>query len=173
MMTRRFYWTAAILWVVLIYSTLYIVRPICDFLTKHTPLSLLINLLIIGVLAFIFFFKIMRLGLRSVLLFLLIAAIYGIGLFLLELPAERVHFLEYGFLAFLLYRAFRFDHARMKSFWFSFLLCTLIGFGDEGIQELLPNRYYELRDVGLNAVSSLLGLFVTLLFRKDEGLKKN
>jgi len=71
-------------------------------------------------------------------------------------PEEAVHFLEYGLLGFFLFRAFRF-HIKDKSiFLAAFLAGAFIGIWDEILQWAVPGRYWDIRDVGLNALSCAL-----------------
>ncbi|MBN2247024.1 MAG: VanZ family protein [Candidatus Aminicenantes bacterium] len=71
-------------------------------------------------------------------------------------PEEAVHFLEYGLLGFFLFRAFRF-HIKDKSiFLAAFSAGALIGIWDEILQWAVPGRYWDIRDVGLNALSCAL-----------------
>jgi len=68
-------------------------------------------------------------------------------------PEEAVHFLEYGLLSFLLFRAFRL-HIDDKSIYLaSFFAGSLVGIFDEILQWIVPLRYWDFRDVGLNALS--------------------
>jgi VanZ family protein len=70
-------------------------------------------------------------------------------------------------------------------FFFSFLVVILIvpwilGWVDEGIQWFLPNRVYDLVDVGLNAAFGLMAIVASLVvglarkldIRKRLGLRK-
>lgn len=90
-------------------------------------------------------------------------------------PAERLHLLEYGLLASLSYRAFRFSHRRTNAYVLGFVLSSAFGFADEAVQFLLPNRVFEFRDVLTNVLASVLGLVVTALFTSsaltEEGEK--
>jgi glycopeptide antibiotics resistance protein len=52
----------------------------------------------------------------------------------------------------------------------SFVLAVCIGIGDECIQWVLPQRFFEVKDIELNAVSAILGLLVArLVGEKKEG----
>ena len=56
----------------------------------------------------------------------------------------------------------------------SVALTALAGWGDEGIQAVLPNRYYELRDVGLNVAAGVLvvvSMTVTIWARRRDASK--
>jgi len=47
-------------------------------------------------------------------------------------------------------------------------LTTLLGLGDEGIQHLLPERYFVWTDVGLNALAAALALGVVVVGRRQR-----
>lgn len=101
--------------------------------------------------------------------FILIGFAYRYSLSRIELPIEKTHFLEYGFLSFLVFRALRNDVKNKLLYPLSALIVFCLGFLDEGIQYLLPNRVYEFRDVLLNATSGVLGLCVVAsLFKKGK-----
>ena len=98
-----------------------------------------------------------------------IAVVYG---YLLQVyaiyPAERLHLVEYGFVGFFLFRALRFDMGRLNAYIAALVLTAVIGFVDESIQWVLPQRYFEMKDVQLNAISGALGLLVVYFLRADE-----
>jgi hypothetical protein len=127
-----------------------------------------VSLIIIGIFIIfylVFYRKDKRLFIYA--LFILIAFAYRYGLSRIELPIEKVHFLEYGFLSFLVFRALHNDVKNKLLYPLSALIVFCLGFLDEGIQYLLPNRVYEFRDVMLNATSGVLGLcVVAFLFKK-------
>lgn len=74
-------------------------------------------------------------------------------------PTERTHLFEYGVVAALIYQALseRIRNGRrvVLPSLVTILLTVALGWIDEGIQRLLPNRVYDLRDVGTNAVAAL------------------
>ena len=39
-------------------------------------------------------------------------------------------------------------------------LAAAIGYGDELLQSIVPGRYYDIRDVGMNALGSVLAVIV-------------
>ncbi len=83
-----------------------------------------------------------------------------------QYPAERLHLLEYGVMAVLLFRALCL-HLKVPLAYASALgLTAVIGFGDETIQWVLPQRFFELKDAGLNVVAGSLGLALTALTQK-------
>ena len=165
------YWSWVVLWVGLIYSTLYIVRPICEFLKSKTPFLFFINFFLILLLGFILaaYFQKQKIK-RIATLFLLsgIIGMYILGMWFLKIPEEKIHFVEYGFLGFLIYQALRLDCSDPLAYGGAFILTSLLGWADEGIQYLLPNRYYQLKDVILNSMSGGLGLILTYILRREN-----
>lgn len=86
-----------------------------------------------------------------------------------QFPAERLHLLEYGLLAYLLYRAFRMNFPKAGAYALGFLIASGFGFLDEAIQYILPNRVFEMRDVMTNVFAAGVGLLaVAVLLRPDS-----
>jgi len=78
-------------------------------------------------------------------------------------PEEAVHFLEYGLLGFFLFKALSY-HVRDKSIYVTATFFALfIGTIDEILQWMIPLRYWDFRDVGLNCLSG--GLFQVAVWK--------
>jgi glycopeptide antibiotics resistance protein len=75
-----------------------------------------------------------------------------------KFPAERLHLVEYGLLAYLLYKALQLDLPSAKAYILGFVIASAFGFLDEFIQYILPNRWFELRDAMTNVLAAGLGL---------------
>ncbi len=168
---RRKYWFYVWGWVACIYSTLYIVRPICTFLKETLPFSLFINILM-GVLL-----TCLVIGLwskarvkqtSSYVILAMVLSAYIYGFVTIPYPEEKIHFIEYGVLAFLSYKAIHLDLQKPLAYGAAFLLTSVLGWVDEGIQYLLPNRYYQIEDVILNCISGILGLLLVFIFTREE-----
>lgn len=98
-----------------------------------------------------------------------IAAVYAAALVLIPLTAgERTHFLSYGLLALLAYRALRLDLRIGTSAAAAVAVVAAAGFGDELIQAVLPNRVFEWKDVLLNALSGGLAAAVVWVMAPRE-----
>jgi len=92
----------------------------------------------------------------------LIAAFYiYYTLRLWKAPEEAVHFLEYGLLGFFLFRALSFTTQDKSIYFAAFFAGSLVGICDEIFQWAVPGRYWDLRDIGLNAMAA--GLFQVAL----------
>ena len=171
MSERTQYWGLAAAWTILIYSTLYIVRPICDFLKQHTPFDAIVWGFFVFISAWIIYFVFFHVRLRgasSYGLFFGTVVCYSAALVWLKIPEERIHLIQYGILACLVVRALKLDFPPLAAYAGAFFLTSLLGLGDEGIQHILPNRYFEWKDVILNSVSAGLGLLLGLSFQKKE-----
>jgi hypothetical protein len=169
---ERRLWSAAGLCVALIYSTLSLARPIAEALRERNLLGFVVGLVFIGIAGLIaWHLAVARPGRRAVLTVALIGGVYLVLLTAIPmLPEERLHFLEYGLVAILIYEALQERRAHLTEvgssapgadpwpFLIAFLATATLGWIDEGIQAVLPNRVYDLRDVGFNALAGLLGL---------------
>lgn len=157
------------LWVVLcavsIWALVPVARSIEQFVSSHFGKNAFVYL-VYFVLAVMFFLMlyvlVFRLKVRSAFnyFWLVVVAflyVYCISKFQ-RAPAEAVHFLEYGLLGILLFRALS-HHVKDKSIYFTAALIALwAGIVDEFIQWVTPMRLWEFRDVGLNALSGSLAL---------------
>ncbi|MGQ9579051.1 MAG: VanZ family protein [Candidatus Aminicenantales bacterium] len=85
-------------------------------------------------------------------------------------PEEAVHFLEYGLLSFLLYRALRNHYSDITIYFSSLFIGTFVGIIDEILQWITPNRSWDLRDVGLNALAVLLFQIALALGIRPRGI---
>lgn len=89
-----------------------------------------------------------------------IALLYAYGIRTIKLASEKMHFIEYGLLSYFVFRALRNDIKKRSIYLWTSLIVFLIGFMDEVTQWILPNRFYDTRDVVMNCVAGLLGLAV-------------
>ena len=71
-------------------------------------------------------------------------------------PEEAVHFIEYGVLGVLLYRALRLHIDAPGVFVAGALLGAIVGTVDEILQWVVPDRYWDFRDLVLNGGASIL-----------------
>ena len=90
----------------------------------------------------------------------------------LDVWVERIHFIEYAVLGLLISRAV--DVRTLHGIIYTGCLVTLIGAVDEIIQWFLPNRVGDMRDVFMNSVGGLSGLWLgRFLFWEQQFLEKN
>ncbi len=168
-----------LVWTAVIYATLPIARRLSDWLIDagykwvlHKGPILLIAVAFAA--AVIYILKKLD-DRRAVRIFLLanVGLAYGLFLkFLGKIPIERIHLLEYGLLAMLAKRAADHRMGSALAYIFSAFLVADIGLGDELIQWVLPDRYFDWRDVATNAVSGLLGLALWACLFQGTGSAK-
>ncbi|RMH11916.1 MAG: hypothetical protein D6701_14330 [Gemmatimonadetes bacterium] len=92
---------------------------------------------------------------------------YATTMVRLPVPEARSHLFEYGVLAMLVYHALleRRGNGRPVR-WAApsaVVVVTLVGWLDEVLQFFLPNRTYDLVDVGFNAIAATMGVGATAL----------
>lgn len=170
---ERFFWRAAGICLLVIYSSLYIARPITEFLRERNLLRAVVGLIFVSAgAAVVGMVRRWRPGWR-ILLGLIAAALLYVPVFVfLHLPEERLHYLQYGLVCGLVHAAMRERRLHrpvpesattwtrvIGSSWFvALVLTSAAGWLDEGIQKLLPNRFYDLRDVAFNVSAAMLYL---------------
>ena len=103
---------------------------------------------------------------RYVWLAFVVAAFGFYGWELRSSPEEAVHFVLYGGLGALLFRALAHRVRDVSIYLAAIALGTLIGTVDETAQWLLPTRVWDIRDIFLNAVSvALMQVVIALVLR--------
>jgi len=118
-------------------------------------LSITVNtILIITSVLVIFLFIKKRRKLMPIVLPLIIAIVF---IKMIERPEERIHFLEYGILGFLVFKAIG---KEIKQIILALIFIILIGSIDEFIQYLLPNRVGDVRDIIMNSIGGIIGLWL-------------
>jgi len=181
-------WILAGSCLLLIYSSLYIARTVTNWLRDANLLRLVVGGSFLLAATWVGFGLLRsRPGWRVWLALVAIAAGYAVLLSRFELPEERLHFLEYGVIGGLVFAALverqknRWDESgesqsRRAPVWpavGAFVITGIAGWIDEGIQEILPNRFYDLRDVAMNAAAGALAVasiwILDLARRADEG----
>lgn len=173
---RRFLrWGVFALYLGVIYATLPVMRGIQKALTGRfgDAVYLPVYLALLGaalLLCWRLVRRIHRSGPGPIGALLVLAAGYGLGIWMLPVLAERVHFVEYGLLALLAVWALA-TRGRSRGIYPAAVLITyLAGVGDETIQWLLPNRVGEWRDLVLNGASGLLAIWGLAMVWRPEGL---
>ncbi len=95
-----------------------------------------------------------------------IMAVYLWAIVRIESPEERTHLIEYSLVAILIYQALiesKSNGRKVPSLAVLAIVVTaLLGWLDEGFQAILPNRVYDIRDVGFNALAGLMAVIASL-----------
>jgi VanZ family protein len=162
------------LWVAFCTLSIFLVVPLARSIQKFVSARWGRTLFGYGVLAItavafcsIIYVLIFRLKVRSASNYLWLTAVAALYVhFTLQLwraPEEAVHFLEYGLLGFFLFRALSLTIRDKSIYPTAFLIGSLIGILDEVLQWMMPGRYWDFRDAGLNALAT--GLFQVALWK--------
>ena len=158
--TRR---TITLAYLLLIYSTLAIVRPIAEFLRSSGILQMTVLLLFGVAILLILSWRFKKtdktkMAVRCALLVLLAAGAATVH----ALPEERIHFITYGLLGWLVSWCFENteqpQNQLLRNWLLPCLLVWLAGTVDELIQWWLPMRVFDVRDIVFNGVAAMNGL---------------
>lgn len=159
--SRRFYIFAAFLYTVLIFLFTAVARDLSNFLRSHGMLNLSIAaLFFIAWNEGLHYFKKKAFPPDAVayasLLFLSLILLYGI----VQLPVaeEKIHFLEFGALALLYRKMFSWNASVKSQYLLALILTAGIGLLDEILQAFLPRRFFDPRDIALNALAGFLAI---------------
>ena len=163
--TERFTWGAVILWVLFIYGSIPLARSLQELVSASVGQHLFLWVTFTALfLAAIGLARAAWHGQLSLTLpaFICCCAVFSLYAWLTWSlrgnPEESLHFVQYGVLSLLLLRALR---SRLDGWPLFFTVAMAgIGFGiiDELIQWLVPLRYFDYRDIGLNTLGVLLAL---------------
>ena len=162
-------WSLVIVYTLLVFATLGVMPEVWGALLKYTKGRIDYGgSVAVGIAGIVVIATMVRRGAKPVVYggLICLAVAYAWLLFRLNTsPAERFHLAEYGLLSLLAFRAFRLDLGTGASCLLGWGLASVAGTIDETIQWILPNRVFEWKDIGLNALSSGLatGIIATVL----------
>ena len=146
-------------YVMLLLGSAYFVPFLWFFVEKHVFWSNLLPEILAG----LFFILPTRILLRApsrIPSFMASGALFFYAMTRVQRAVEQIHFIEYGLLTFFF---FRFLKHSLKSPWnYAGSVAGAFGVGvvDELIQGLLPNRFFDPRDIWINLWSAALGMMV-------------
>lgn len=162
---RLWFWALAV--TLAIYITASISQPLAGFLRERGLLEISFTLGMILVIAAVFTQRVKtRPGWGELGVWLGVAAVYLMLFVRMESPEERTHLIEYGVLAAFIYEALaeRMRNGRRVPVppVLIVVVTALLGLLDEGIQVLIPNRVFDIRDVGFNALAGLIAVVASV-----------
>lgn len=169
---RLYLWTTLVL-VAVTWATLYWVRFVSEwFRARGLLMPLMIALFAGAALAVLAAVLRSRPRRAELVVLAIFAVLYGAAVLpLVGRPEEALHFLQYGAVGGFAFAWLGERRRRLAAEggagWLApaaapalggFLFAAAAGWIDEGIQHLLPNRYYDLRDVAFNAAAGALAI---------------
>lgn len=164
---ERRLWCWALIILAAIYTTLGLAGKVSGVLRERNLLTASFGLGMLLVLAAITVQWMQRSsGRGEIWVALAVTAAYFMAWVRIESPEERTHLIEYSLVVVLIYQALveRVRNGRRvpSPAVLAVVATALLGWLDEGIQAILPNRVYDLRDVGFNALAGLLAVTASL-----------
>jgi hypothetical protein len=169
---RLWLWTLAV--VVAIYSTLGPAQMLVAALRERNLLrvSLATVLLLVGAVIVWRWVK-KRPGWREIGVALGVTAVYLFAWFRVETLEERTHLIEYSLVAILIHQSLierqRQGRRVPSPAALALAVTVLLGLLDECIQAILPNRVFDLVDVGFNALAALMASLALARARRWVG----
>jgi len=105
---------------------------------------------------FYFIFKLKIKNISQYFWILICAGLYSYLTIHIQSPEEAVHFIEYGLLSYCLFNALSY-RVHDWTIYLTTVLCVLLfGTADEFFQWLIPQRYWDFRDVGFNTLGGAI-----------------
>ena len=160
---ERRLWTALLIVLAAIYATLGNAPDIAAMLRERNSLTatmFLVSLWSLVVISILFVRR--RPGRAEIAVGIGILIVYLMAWLRIGVasPEERTHLFEYSLVAALVHEALleRRDNGRRvpAPAILALIISVLLGWLDEGIQSLLPNRVYDLMDVAFNALAATM-----------------
>ena len=117
---------------------------------------------VIFVLSFLNFIIKKRAKFLNILLFGIVLIAGAVVSWQIKITEEKIHILEYGILGWFAARDLMKANTKIKGSLLACLVCVMVGVLDEVFQAVLPYRYFELRDIGLNGLGGIWGITLHL-----------
>lgn len=156
-------WTLAGLWLLVIYVTIPLARTIQEYVRDHggKVLFLWVTFAALILSAVWVFRSVMRKELvlspiRAIILTVVLGVFAWMTWSLRANPEESIHFIQYGVLSLLLHRAFCHRIRDASIYVAGITLGISFGIIDELIQWVVPKRFFDFRDIGINALAIAL-----------------
>lgn len=156
-------WRWALLWLVFIYGTIPLARTVQEFVrdigAKMAFTWITFAVFLAGGVWIVRAFAKRRIVLslpRACLLASIIGLFMWMAWALRANPEEAFHFVQYGILGILIYRALSFKYSGPVIYFAAFMLGAVAGIVDELIQWITPRRFFDFRDIGINVLSGAL-----------------
>ena len=167
-------WVLILVYVLFIYVSLPFFPVFIDFLRSFIPKELLDLLSLVLSISFFLMLSgwVYNKNYKAKQFLLIISPLLLLTYLSLSLDVwvERIHFIEYAVLGLLISRAV--NVRTLHGIIYTGCLITLIGAVDEIIQWFLPNRVGDMRDVFMNSVGGLSGLWLGRFLFWDQHLLK-
>jgi hypothetical protein len=156
-------WFYAILWSLLIFITVPVARLIQAYISEQWGREFflygVITFFVLALIASLLLSQKRTSTATNRFWLISIATVFIVYTFQLRRnPEEAVHFVQYGVLSILVYRALTHRITDYGIYFVALLLTISVGILDEALQWLTPDRVWGLKDIRLNATAAALAL---------------
>lgn len=167
---ERILWTWILIIQLSIYLTLGLSPKLSGMLRSNGLLepAFLLAFILIGLSLIVLGLKQKR-GRQELGIIVGVLAAYILVFVRMEMPEERTHLIEYSVVAALIFEAL---NERLENRWSMFsialsaiLITSIFGSIDEGIQQILPNRVFDVRDILFNLLASVMAVSAILFLK--------
>jgi len=156
-------WLVVVSWSMVIFATIPLARRIGEFVAwqwgKQVFTYTVLAAIAVALAAAVFYVARHRSVVAGSLIWLVAAAAVFVA-YTVQLgkksPEEAIHFVQYGVLGVLVFRALAFQRHDVSIYFSAAVICGVIGTVDEIIQWLVPQRHWDLRDVWINFFAAAL-----------------
>jgi len=175
-----FSWLIVSLWMLFIYTAIPLARKLQHFIQEHLGRSTFIwivalyigSFLLLGVLYLLRNRK--RTSIRGMPWLIITGVIFAGWTFALrDNPERALHFVQYGTLGLLTYRALLHRIKDPSIYFVTILFCSVAGTIDEMIQWLTPNRFFDFNDIFINCGAAALSQLAIALGIKPETVSES
>jgi len=156
-------WLYVVIWSLIIFVTIPLARGMQEFVTQQWSRDAFTYAVVVAIVSALAaaIFNVRRLRPTSHSSYFWLIAIGAIFFgYTIELgkqaPEEAVHFIQYGLLGILVYRALAHRLEDLSIYFAAVIVCGMIGTLDEFVQWLTPQRFWGLGDIWLNFFASAL-----------------
>lgn len=165
---RLWLWAGAA--VVAIFATLGQVPAIASALAELGSLDqMFFNTFVVLVVTMVFVGFLQRPGWREIAVGAAVVTVYAMAFLRFGAPAERTHLFEFGVIAVLIYLALLERQANgvpvRAPGWIAFGSAASLGWIDEGVQAILPNRFFDPVDLAFNTAAALGAVLSVMALR--------
>jgi len=157
-------WSVVVIWSLFVFLTIPFARTIRNFVSENWGRDLFTYsvLVVIAVALVASAFYVIRYRVsapKSHLLWLTTTAIFFTAYTIYlgkRSPEESIHFIQYGVLGILVFRALSIKYRDITIYFSASIIGGMIGIIDELIQWLIPERFWDFRDVWINFFAAAL-----------------
>ncbi len=154
-------WALLLSYVAMVLLSLPFTRGLVLTLRGLDLISAVVGVLYAVALVGVAYYLVFSVDLSDRVAFAAVAGTGGITAALLmgvQFPEERVHFMQYALMAGLAAAALRWHSSPALAYLGAVMIAAGIGCFDEILQDVLPNRVYDIKDIIVNAQGAILGV---------------